>query len=136
MAFCYDLRFPHLYRSLAQAGADFLSIPSAFTVPTVRAHWHVLLRARAIETGCFVFAPAQGGEHAEGRKTYGHSLIVAPWGEILAEGEDGTGFINARIDPAKIAEARRAVPSLEHDRGFAPPCPLAEGQKERAAPGG
>ena len=106
---------------LAQAGADFLSIPSAFTVPTGRAHWHVLMRARAIENGCFVFAPAQWGEHAEGRKTYGHSLIVAPWGEILAEAEDGVGFITAEIDPAKIAEARRAVPSLKHDRAFAAP---------------
>ena len=125
MTVCYDLRFPHLYRALAQAGADFLAIPSAFTVPTGRAHWHVLMRARAIETGCFVFAPAQWGEHAEGRKTYGHSLIVAPWGEILAEAEDGVGFIAAEIDPAKIAEARRAVPSLRHDRPFAPPTPLA-----------
>jgi deaminated glutathione amidase len=121
MTVCYDLRFPYLYRALAHAGADFLSIPSAFTVPTGRAHWHVLLRARAIETGCFVFAPAQWGEHAEGRKTYGHALIVAPWGEVLAEAEDGTGFITAAIDPAKIAEARRAVPSLQHDRRFAAP---------------
>jgi predicted amidohydrolase len=121
MTVCYDLRFPHLYRALAQAGADFLSIPSAFTVPTGRAHWHVLMRARAIENGCFVFAPAQWGEHAEGRKTYGHSLIVAPWGEILAEAEDGAGFIVAEIDPAKVGEARRAVPSLKHDRPYAAP---------------
>ncbi|HEX7968594.1 MAG TPA: carbon-nitrogen hydrolase family protein [Stellaceae bacterium] len=121
MTVCYDLRFPQLYRALAQAGADFLSIPSAFTVPTGRAHWHVLMRARAIETGCFVFAPAQWGEHAEGRKTYGHSLIVAPWGEVLAEAEDGVGFIIAEIDSAKIAESRRAVPSLSHDRVFAAP---------------
>ena len=121
MTVCYDLRFPQLYRALAQAGADFLSIPSAFTVPTGRAHWHVLMRARAIETGCFVFAPAQWGEHAEGRKTYGHSLVVAPWGEIIAEAEDGVGFITADIDAAKIAEARRAVPSLSHDRVFAAP---------------
>jgi predicted amidohydrolase len=121
MTVCYDLRFPHLYRALAQAGADFLSIPSAFTVPTGRAHWHVLMRARAIETGAFVFAPAQWGEHAEGRKTYGHSLIVAPWGEILAESPDGTGFIIAKIDPAEIGKARRAVPSLTHDRPYAAP---------------
>jgi deaminated glutathione amidase len=121
MTVCYDLRFPHLYRALAQGGAQFLSIPSAFTVPTGRAHWHVLLRARAIENFCFVFAPAQQGEHAEGRRTYGHSLIVAPWGEILAEAADGLGFVTARIDPAKVAEARRAVPSLSHDRPFAPP---------------
>jgi predicted amidohydrolase len=127
MTVCYDLRFPQLYRALAQAGADFLSIPSAFTVPTGRAHWHVLMRARAIENGCFVFAPAQWGEHAEGRKTYGHSLIVAPWGEILAEAEDGVGFITAEIDPAKVAEARRAVPSLSHDRTFTAP-----GRKSRA----
>jgi predicted amidohydrolase len=121
MTVCYDLRFPQLYRALAQAGADFLTIPSAFTVPTGRAHWHILLRARAIETGCFVFAPAQWGEHAKGRRTYGHSLIVAPWGEILAEAEDGAGIILAEIDPAKVAEARAAVPSLTHDRPFAPP---------------
>jgi predicted amidohydrolase len=121
MTVCYDLRFAPLYRALAQAGADFLSIPSAFTVPTGRAHWHVLMRARAIENGAFVFAPAQWGEHAEGRKTYGHSLIVAPWGEILAEAADGPGYIIAEIDPAKIAEARRSVPSLQHDRPYAPP---------------
>lgn len=118
---CYDLRFPHLYRALAQGGADFLSIPAAFTVPTGKAHWHVLLRARAIENGCFVFAPAQCGEHAEARRTYGHSLIVAPWGEVLAEAGDEVGFITAEIDPARIAEARKAVPSLGHDRRFRPP---------------
>ncbi|HWE76498.1 MAG TPA: carbon-nitrogen hydrolase family protein [Stellaceae bacterium] len=121
LTICYDLRFPHLYRALAQGGADFLTVPSAFTVPTGKAHWHVLLRARAIENGCFVFAPAQCGEHAEGRKTYGHTLIVAPWGEILAEAGDEPGFILAEIDTAKIAEARRAVPSLGHDRPFATP---------------
>ena len=121
MTVCYDMRFPQLYRALAQAGADFLTIPSAFTVPTGRAHWHVLLRARAIENGCFVFAPAQWGEHANGRKTYGHSLIVAPWGEVLAEAEDGTGIILAEIDPAKVMEARRQVPSLSHDRAFVAP---------------
>ena len=126
MTICYDLRFPDLYRALAQAGAQFLSIPAAFTVPTGRAHWHALLRARAIENFCFVFAPAQSGEHAEGRKTYGHSLIVAPWGEILAEAEDGPGFIAAAIDPAKVAEARRKVPSLSHDRVFAPPRPAKQ----------
>jgi predicted amidohydrolase len=121
MTICYDLRFPYLYRALGHAGADFLSIPAAFTVPTGKAHWHVLMRARAIENGCFVFAPAQCGEHAEGRKTYGHSLIVAPWGEVLAEAGDEVGFITAAIDTDKIAEARQAVPSLRHDRGFAPP---------------
>jgi predicted amidohydrolase len=118
MSVCYDLRFPHLYRALAQGGADFLSVPAAFTVPTGRAHWHVLLRARAIENGCFVFAPAQCGEHAEGRKTYGHSLIVAPWGEILVEAGDEVGFVTADIDVALVAEARRAVPALTHDRSF------------------
>ena len=118
---CYDVRFPHLYRALAQAGADFLSVPSVFTVPTGRAHWHVLLRARAIENGCFVFAPAQWGEHTGGRKSYGHSLIVDPWGEVLADGGEGIGIVTARIDPARIAEARHMVPSLQHDRGFTPP---------------
>jgi deaminated glutathione amidase len=116
MTVCYDLRFPYLYRALAQAGADFLSIPAAFTVPTGKAHWHVLQRARAIENGCFVFAPAQCGEHAEGRKTYGHSLIVDPWGEVLADAGEAVGFVTAEIEPAKVAEARRMVPSLRHDR--------------------
>ena len=123
MSVCYDLRFPYLYRALAQAGADFLTIPSVFTVPTGRAHWHVLMRARAIETGCFVLAPAQWGEHAGGRKSYGHSLIVDPWGEVLADGGEGVGVVSARIDPTRVAEARRMVPSLGHDHGFAPPTP-------------
>ena len=118
MTVCYDLRFPHLYRGLAQAGADFLAIPSAFTVPTGKAHWHVLMRARAIENGCFVFAPAQWGEHAEGRRTYGHSLIVDPWGEVLADAGEGVGIVSARIDLAAIAKAHRMVPSLQHDRPF------------------
>jgi predicted amidohydrolase len=121
MTVCYDLRFPYLYRALAQAGADFLSIPAAFTVPTGKAHWHVLQRARAIENACFVFAPAQWGEHAEGRKTFGHSLIVDPWGEILADAGEGVGFITAEIDTAKIAEARRMVPALRHDRAVPAP---------------
>jgi predicted amidohydrolase len=121
MSVCYDVRFPHLYRALAQAGADFLAVPSVFTVPTGRAHWHVLLRARAIENGCFVFAPAQWGEHAGGRHSYGHSLIVDPWGEVLADGGEGTGIITAQIDPERIAKARGMVPSLQHDRGFTPP---------------
>ena len=121
MTICYDVRFPHLYRALAQAGADFLTVPSVFTVPTGSAHWHVLLRARAIENGCFVFAPAQWGEHAAGRRSYGHSLIVDPWGEVLADAGEGVGIISARIDPARIAEVRRMVPSLRHDRPFTPP---------------
>jgi predicted amidohydrolase len=122
MTVCYDLRFAHLYRALAQAGADFLTVPAAFTRPTGEAHWHVLLRARAIETGCYVFAPAQCGEHAEGRRTYGHSLVVSPWGEILAEGGAvEPGVILAEIDPAKVAEARRMIPALTHDRSFESP---------------
>jgi deaminated glutathione amidase len=118
MTICYDLRFPQLYRTLAKNGASFLSIPSAFTRPTGQAHWHVLMRARAIETGCFVFAPAQCGEHPGKRKTYGHSLIVDPWGEVLADGGEATGFVIADIDPAKVAEARNQVPSLAGDRPF------------------
>jgi predicted amidohydrolase len=121
MTVCYDVRFPHLYRALAQAGADFLAVPSVFTVPTGTAHWHVLLRARAIENGCFVFAPAQWGEHAGGRRSYGHSLIVDPWGEIMADGGEAPGIITARIEPERIAKARGIVPSLQHDRGFTPP---------------
>jgi deaminated glutathione amidase len=121
MTVCYDVRFPHLYRALAQAGADFLAVPSVFTVPTGTAHWHVLLRARAIENGCFVFAPAQWGEHAGGRRSYGHSLIVDPWGEVLADGGEAPGIITAQIDPARIAKARGMVPSLQHDRDFTPP---------------
>jgi deaminated glutathione amidase len=121
MSVCYDLRFPQLYRALAQAGADFLTVPSVFTVPTGSAHWHVLLRARAIENGCFVFAPAQWGEHTAGRRSYGHSLIVDPWGEVLADAGDGVGIISARVEAARIAEVRRMVPSLQHDRRFTPP---------------
>ena len=121
MTVCYDLRFPALYRALAQAGADFIAVPSAFTRPTGAAHWHVLLRARAIETGCFVFAPAQCGSHYGRRATYGHSLIVAPWGEVLAEAEEEPGVILADVNPAAIAAARTAVPSLQHDRPFAAP---------------
>ena len=121
MTVCYDLRFPHLYRALAQAGADFLAVPSAFTVPTGKAHWHVLMRARAIENGCFVFAPAQWGEHAEGRRTYGHSLIVDPWGEVLADAGEGVGIVSARIEISALAKARRMVPSLQHDRPYTKP---------------
>lgn len=107
MTVCYDLRFAHLYRTLAQAGASILTVPSAFTVPTGRAHWHVLLRARAIETGCFVIAPAQCGTHDAGRTTYGHSLIVSPWGEILADGGEEPGIVTARLDLGEIE--RRAA---------------------------
>ena len=121
MSVCYDLRFAKLYRSLAQAGAGILSVPAAFTEFTGKAHWHVLLRARAIETGCFVIAPAQCGEHAGGRRTYGHSLIVAPWGEVLADGGDLPGVVTVEIDLAKVAEARAMVPALTHDRDFVGP---------------
>lgn len=122
MTVCYDLRFAYLYRALAQAGADFITVPAAFTRPTGEAHWHVLLRARAIETGAYIFAPAQCGEHAEGRKTYGHSLVISPWGEILAEGDAAEpGVILAEIDPAKVAEARSMIPALRHDRRFEAP---------------
>ena len=118
MTICYDMRFPYLYRDLAKAGADFLTAPSAFTVPTGRAHWHVLLRARAIETGCFVFATCQSGMHGKAR-TYGHSLIVGPWGEILAEGaEDDEDIVIATIDPAEVAKARTRIPALKHDRAY------------------
>lgn len=125
MTICYDLRFPQLYRHLAQAGADFLTIPSAFTKPTGEAHWHVLMRARAIETGCFVISAAQTGTHFANRKTYGHSLIVAPWGEVLADGGTEVGIVTAEIDTARIAEARGRVPSLKHDRSYAPATPIA-----------
>jgi len=118
---CYDVRFAHLYRALAQAGACFLTVPAAFTVPTGKAHWHTLLRARAIETGSYVFAPAQCGEHAEGRKTYGHSLIVSPWGEVLADGGEEPGVIYADVDPAKVGEVRAMIPALRHDRKFTGP---------------
>ena len=121
MTICYDLRFPRLYRRLAKAGAFMLSVPSAFTETTGKAHWHVLLRARAIENGAFVIAPAQGGIHANGRATYGHSLIVAPWGEILAGAGTEPGVILAEIDPAAVTSARSRVPSLTHDREFEGP---------------
>ncbi|TVR97821.1 MAG: carbon-nitrogen hydrolase family protein [Rhodospirillales bacterium] len=123
LSVCYDLRFPGLYRALAQAGADVLVVPAAFTRTTGRAHWHVLLRARAIETGCYVLAPAQCGIHAEGRETYGHSLIVDPWGTVLADGGEAPGIIAAGIDPEAVADARRRIPSLTHDRPFLPPGP-------------
>ena len=118
MTVCYDLRFAHLYRKLAKAGADFLSIPSAFTQPTGRDHWEILLRARAIETGCFVFAPAQTGNHEGGRKTYGHSLAIDPWGRVLADGGEEIGIVTAEIDPDAVVVARRKMPSLSHDREF------------------
>lgn len=118
LSICYDLRFPYLYRSLAHAGALYLTIPSAFTKTTGESHWHVLVRARAIETGCYVLAPAQSGTHAEGRRTYGHSLIVDPWGEILVDASEGPGVITATVDPGRVNDARRRIPSLEHGRAL------------------
>jgi len=123
---CYDLRFPALYRALAEAGASFLAIPSAFTRQTGEAHWHVLQRARAIENGCFVLAAAQGGKHENGRETYGHSLVVNPWGRILAEGGTEPGVVMAQIDPSEIVAARSRIPSLHHGRRFELVEPLAE----------
>ncbi|HEX5517733.1 MAG TPA: carbon-nitrogen hydrolase family protein [Pseudolabrys sp.] len=123
---CYDLRFPALYRALAEAGATMLAIPSAFTKQTGEAHWHVLIRSRAIENGCFVFAAAQGGSHENGRDTFGHSLIVDPWGRIIAEGGTEPGVIVAEINPAEVANARARIPSLQHGRRFEIVEPLAE----------
>jgi predicted amidohydrolase len=123
---CYDLRFPALYRALAEAGASFLAIPSAFTKQTGEAHWHVLMRARAIENGCFVFAAAQGGRHEHGRDTFGHSLVVDPWGKIIAEGGTEPGVIFAEVDPAQVAAARGRIPSLHHGRRFELVEPMAE----------
>ncbi|PZQ52709.1 MAG: amidohydrolase [Rhodovulum sulfidophilum] len=127
LTICYDMRFAALYRALGQAGADIITVPAAFTVPTGRAHWQTLLRARAIETGCFVLAAAQSGHHAttEGpeRRTYGHSLIVGPWGEILAEAPDGPGVIFADLDLSEVAKVRAMVPQLGHDRAFDLPAP-------------
>lgn len=113
LTICYDVRFPHLYRALAQAGATLLTVPSAFTVPTGEAHWHVLLRARAIETGSFVLAAAQAGRHESGRETFGHSLIVSPWGEVLAEAGTEPCLVLADIDPGAAERARARIPSLQ-----------------------
>ncbi len=123
---CYDLRFPALYRALAEAGASFLSIPAAFTKQTGEAHWHVLMRARAIENGCFVFAAAQGGKHENGRETFGHSLVVDPWGQIIAEAGTEPGVIVAEVDPAQVAAARSRIPSLLNGRRFEVIEPMAE----------
>jgi len=132
---CYDLRFPALYRAFAEAGASFFSIPSAFTRQTGEAHWHVLIRARAIENGCFVFAAAQGGRHENGRETFGHSLVVDPWGQILAEGGTEPGLILADVDPAQVAAARSRIPSLNHGRRFELIEPMAEPTHLRAVRG-
>ena len=119
LTICYDVRFPALYRALAESGAAFITVPSAFTVRTGEAHWHTLLRARAIENGCYIFAAAQAGKHESGRECYGHSLIVDPWGVVLAEGGVEPGIVMARIDPAKVVSARKSIPSLQHGRRFA-----------------
>ncbi len=125
MTVCYDIRFPHLYRRLAQAGARIITIPAAFNHITGAAHWETLLRARAIETGAFVLAPAQTGFHPEtkgkGRRTHGHSLAVAPWGEILADAGTAPGVTFVDLDLTEVAKARQRVPSLDHDRGFTGP---------------
>jgi predicted amidohydrolase len=118
LSICYDLRFPALYRALASAGAEFIAVPSAFTKQTGEAHWRVLIRARAIETGAFVLAATQGGLHENGRATYGHSLIVSPWGEVLAEGGEDPCVVFADIDLAASEEARARIPALKHGRGF------------------
>ena len=116
MSICYDLRFPYLYRKLAEAGARILTVPSAFTRPTGEAHWHILLRARAIETGCFVLAPAQTGVHPSGRRTFGHSLVVDPWGKVLADGGTAVGVTHAELDLNEVDRVRRSIPSLGHTR--------------------
>ena len=118
MTICYDVRFAHLYRALAKAGADILAVPAAFTQVTGEAHWHVLLRARAIETGCFVIAPAQTGTHPGDRKTFGHSLIIDPWGNVLADGGTAEGVVMADLDLAQVQQVRSRIPALKHDRPF------------------
>ncbi len=132
---CYDLRFPALYRALAEAGASFFAIPAAFTKQTGEAHWHVLMRARAIENGCFVFAAAQGGKHENGRETFGHSLVVDPWGQIIAEAGTEPGVIVAEVDPALVAAARSRIPSLLNGRRFELIEPMAEPTHLRAVRG-
>ena len=118
---CYDMRFPDLYRALTQAGATILSVPAAFTVPTGKAHWHVLLRARAIEAGVFVVAAAQSGKHEDGRETYGHSLVVDPWGEVLLDMGEGTGIGFAEIELAQVDEVRGRLPAIRHRRPIGEP---------------
>ena len=117
---CYDLRFPGLYRDLARAGAQFITIPSSFQRQTGKDHWHTLVRARAIENGCFIMAPAMCGEHPGNRQTYGHTLVVDPWGKVLADGGESAGIVYAEIDPAEVGRVRAMIPSIEHDRPYAP----------------
>jgi predicted amidohydrolase len=119
LTICYDVRFAGLYRALAKAGAKMIAVCAAFTVPTGKAHWEVLLRARAIETGCFILAPAQGGLHEDGRTTYGHSMVIAPWGEVIARlDHDRPAVLETSIDFSEVTRARQALPSLQHDREF------------------
>ena len=128
LTICYDVRFAALYRRLAQAGAVMITVPAAFTRPTGRAHWEVLLRARAIETGCFILAPAQGGHHEDGRNTWGRSMVVGPWGEVIAQlDHDAPGVLHAGIDLSEAERARARIPALTHDRAF-------EGPGERQTP--
>ncbi len=114
LTICYDLRFPYLFQSLADQGAIAISVPSAFTASTGAAHWYTLLRARAIESQCYILAPAQHGQHNERRRSYGHSLVIDPWGEVIAELEDGDGVLFAEIDPERVHSVRRQLPSLTH----------------------
>jgi predicted amidohydrolase len=118
MTICYDVRFPHLYRMLAQKGANIMVVPAAFTAVTGEAHWHVLLRARAIENGCYIVAPAQTGTHPGNRKTYGHSLIVDPWGRVIADGGVAEGMVMASLDVTEVEKTRARLPSLSHDKDF------------------
>jgi deaminated glutathione amidase len=118
LTICYDLRFPQLFRTLAQAGAQIITVPSSFQRQTGKAHWHPLLQARAIENGCFVIAPAMCGDHAGNRQTFGHSLVVNPWGEVIADGGEGPGIVYAEIDVARVAKVRGMIPSLTHDRVY------------------
>jgi predicted amidohydrolase len=122
MSVCYDLRFPQLYRALARAGAIYLTIPSSFQRATGKVHWHTLLKARAIENACFVLAPAMCGEHPGNRTTYGHSLVVDPWGEVLADGGEAPGIVYADVDPTQVTRVRAMLPCLDHDRDFRSPC--------------
>lgn len=116
LSICYDLRFPYLYRVLSQAGAGMLTVPAAFTYVTGKAHWHTLLKARAIENGAYVFAPAQVGDHNNGRKTYGHSLVIDPWGEVVCDGGEQVGVSVVEVDMGKVNDARNRIASLTHDR--------------------
>ncbi len=136
LTICYDLRFPALYRALAEAGSSFIAIPAAFTQQTGEAHWHVLLRARAIENGAYVFAAAQGGMHENGRATFGHSLVIDPWGKVVAEGGTEPGVVLAEVDPAMVAQVRGRIPSLQHGRRFEMLEPMAEPAHLHAVAGG